>query len=154
MKKLILIILLIFSYNCSKGKTYTITGTLIEIRTDHEEFIIHHDEIPGFMMAMTMPFKLNDASYLNQFKIGDSLKFNLIINDQNVFADDFELLGEGTINPNQEIWDDDYAPIEVGEILTDITLLSLDSNNSLKLFTSLLSLILKGMSTEYSPSSL
>ena len=128
MKKLILIILLIFSYNCSKGKTYSVTGTLIEIKTDHKEFIIHHDEIPGFMMAMTMPFKLNDTLYLNQFEIGDSLKFNLTINDQNVFADDFKLLGKGTINSNQGIWDDDYAPIEIGEVLTDITLLNLDSN--------------------------
>ena len=62
-------------------------------------------------MAMTMPFKLNDTLYLNQFEIGDSLKFNLRINDQNVFADDFELLGKGTINSNQGIWDDDYLSL-------------------------------------------
>ena len=54
-------------------------------------------------MAMTMPFKLNDTLYLNQFEVGDSLKFNLTINDQNVFADDFKLLGKGTINSNQGI---------------------------------------------------
>ena len=74
MKKLILIILLIFSYNCSKKKTYPVTGTLIEIKADHKEFIIHHDEIPGFMMAMTMPFKLNDTGNLFSLKSMSDVK--------------------------------------------------------------------------------
>ena len=72
MKKIILILILIISYNCSDKKTYSVTGTLIEIKSDDNEFIIHHDEIPGFMIAMTMPFKLIDNSYLNKFEIGDN----------------------------------------------------------------------------------
>ena len=128
MKKIILILILIISPNCSEKKTYSVTGTLIEINNDTNEFIIHHDEIPGFMMAMTMPFKLNDSKYLNKFKIGDSLKFNLIIDGPNAFSDNFELLGKGTMNADQGVWDDEYAPIEIGKILTDITLLNVDSN--------------------------
>ena len=127
MKKIILFFILIFTFNCSDRKIYSVTGTLLEIKYDHNEFIIHHDEIPGFMMAMTMPFKLQDSTFLNEFEIGDSLKFNLIIDNQNTFANNFKLLGKGTIN-NQDTWSDEYTPIEIGQILSDITLLDTDSN--------------------------
>ena len=128
MKKIILILILIISYNCSDKKTYSVTGTLIEIKSDDNEFIIHHNEIPGFMIAMTMPFKLINNSYLNKFEIGDSLKFNLIIDEKYAFADNFKLLGKGTIKSNESMWDDEYEPVEIGEILTNITLLDVDSN--------------------------
>ena len=76
----ILPILLIICLNCG-NKSYKVYGTIIEIRSKTNEFLIHHDEIPGFMMAMSMPFKLADSLDINRFQVGDSLKFILEIKE-------------------------------------------------------------------------
>ncbi len=113
---------------CFGKKVYHVKGTIIEIRMKSNEFLIHHDEIPGFMMAMTMPFKLADSLDINRFVIGDSLKFRLEIKEEKAFANSLQLLGKGTLPELVNIWDDEYTPLDIGEIFTDVTLLDLDSN--------------------------
>ncbi|SVD04866.1 uncharacterized protein METZ01_LOCUS357720, partial [marine metagenome] len=90
--------------------------------------LIHHDEIPGFMMAMTMPFILADSLDINRFQIGDSLQFYLIIENKKSIANDFQLLGKGTILESDAMWEDEYTPLDIGEIITNVNLLDLDSN--------------------------
>jgi len=123
--KIILIFIIFFS--CSKYKTYNVKGTIIEIRPIKNEFLIHHDEIPGFMMAMTMPFKLEDSSYINKFNIGDSVQFQLKITNKIALSNHFIKLGKGTLPKSNDIWDDNYSPIDIGEILSDVNLLNTDS---------------------------
>ena len=55
MKKIILLPIILFLLDCSENKSYSVHGTILEVRKESNEFLIHHDEIPGFMMAMTMP---------------------------------------------------------------------------------------------------
>ena len=114
--------------DCSSKKSYSVRGTIIEVRKDSNEFLIHHDEIPGFMMAMTMPFRLADSLDINKYQVGDSLQFRLIMGEKRAFASGFQLLGKVTLPVPDDMWDDEYAPLEIGEIFTDITLLDLDSN--------------------------
>ena len=118
---------LLLAIGCSK-KSYPVRGTIIEVRKDSNEFLIHHDEIPGFMMAMTMPFKLADSLDINRFEVGDSLKFHLEMNENKAYAADFQLLGKGTLPESDDMWDDEYTPLEIGEIFTNVTFLDLDSN--------------------------
>ena len=77
MKKLLFSIILLILLDCSGKKSYPVRGTIIEVRKETNVFLIHHDEIPNFMMAMTMPFKLTDSLDINRFGVGDSLKFRL-----------------------------------------------------------------------------
>ena len=101
----------------------------MEIRHKSNEFLIHHDEIPGLMMAMTMPFKLADSLDINRFGVGDSLKFRLEMKEEKAFAASFQLLGKGTLPESDNIWDDEYSPLEIGEIFSNATFLDLDSHN-------------------------
>lgn len=103
-------------------------GTIIEVRRESNEFLIHHDEIPGFMMAMTMPFKLADSTDIGKYHSGDSLEFRLVMKDKKTFAKDFTLLGKGTIPVPDDMWSDEFTPLEIGEIFDDVTFLDLDSN--------------------------
>ena len=114
--------------DCSSKKSYSVRGTIIEVRKDSNEFLIHHDEIPGFMMAMTMPFRLADSLDINKYQVGDSLKFKLIMGENRAIASGFQLLGKGTLQVPDDMWDDEYTALEIGELFTDITLLDLDSN--------------------------
>ena len=128
MKKLLLTIILLILLDCSGKKSYPVRGTLIQVREESNEFLIHHDEIPNFMMAMTMPFKLADSLDMNRYSVGDSLKFRLEMKEEKAFANNFQLLGKGTLPETDNLWDDEYTPIKIGDIFSNATFLNLDSN--------------------------
>jgi len=125
----ILPILLIICLSCS-NKSYKVYGTIIEIRYNTNEFLIHHDEIPGLMMAMTMPFSIQDSTDILRYSIGDSVHFFLTIDTDQALASDFQFLGKGTIPNLEDDWEEDqYTPQDIGSIFTDCTFLDTDSNN-------------------------
>ena len=126
--KFIITLSLLLAIGCSK-KSYPVRGTILEVRKESNEFLIHHDEIPRFMMAMTMPFKLADSLDINRFEVGDSLKFHLEMNANKAYAANFQLLGKGTLTETDDMWDDEYPPLEIGQIFTNVTFLDLDSND-------------------------
>ena len=128
MKILLLSTALLILSGCNKGKNYPVRGTIIEVRKKTNEFLIHHDEIPNFMMAMTMPFKLTDSLDINRFGVGDSLKFRLEMKEKGAFATNFQLLGKGTLPETDNLWDDEYTPLEIGSIFANATFLDMDSN--------------------------
>ena len=128
MKKLLLTIILLILLDCSGKKSYPVRGTIIQVREESNEFLIHHDEIPNFMMAMTMPFKLADSLDINRYGVGDSLKFRLEMKEEKAFANNFKLLGKGTLPETDNSWNDEYTPLEIGDIFSNATFLNLDSN--------------------------
>ena len=127
MKQILIFTILIF-FSCSNRKTYNVIGTLLDIRSQTNQFVIHHDEIPNFMMAMTMPFTLLDSSDIYKYRVGDSLIFKLVIENEKAYAKDFKYQGKGTIPRSSDIFYDEYAPISIGEIFDDVELLNTDSN--------------------------
>lgn len=61
-----------------KAKTHTVTGTVVSVNLKLGEARIAHDEIPGFMEAMTMPFPVADPSELAKLKPGDQIRATLV----------------------------------------------------------------------------
>ncbi len=55
---------------------YSAHGTVKSIDPDKKKLSIAHDDIPGFMKAMTMPFVVNDPSMLATIAVGDSVDFS------------------------------------------------------------------------------
>ena len=80
------------------------------------------------MMAMTMPFKLADSLDINRYGVGDSLKFHLEMKEEKTYANNFQLLGKGTLPETDNLLDDEYTPLEIGGIFNDATFLDMDSN--------------------------
>ena len=69
---------------CSEPKpplTYEVTGEVVELRGPHE-LVVAHDDIAGFMDAMTMPFPVDDPDLLTGIKPGDRIRGTLVIRDQ------------------------------------------------------------------------
>jgi len=128
MKILLFPTILLILFGCNREKNYLVRGTLIEVRKETNEFLIHHDEIPRFMMAMTMPFKLADSLDINRFEVGDSLKFRLNMKNDKAFATNFQLLGRGTLPETDNSWDDEYDPLDIGDIFANANFLDVDSN--------------------------
>jgi hypothetical protein len=41
----------------ANARQYTLVGQIFEVRSGGAELVIRHDDIPGFMPGMTMPFR-------------------------------------------------------------------------------------------------
>ena len=100
-------------------------GVVLDKFPERNELSIHHDEIPNFMMAMTMNFKLAKHLKTSTFEIGDSVHFKLFIDENNIYSDYFQIIDNVEIKENDdEDWfsdNEEYSPIRIGEKFTDVT---------------------------------
>jgi Cu/Ag efflux protein CusF len=56
---------------CSRARHYELRGQILAVDRERQEITISHDDIRGFMPAMTMPFKVKDARLLEGRHAGD-----------------------------------------------------------------------------------
>ncbi len=61
--------------------TYSTRGTVKWIADDKKRVRIHHDDIPGFMKAMTMPFDVMKPELLAGIAKGDRVAFTFEMQD-------------------------------------------------------------------------
>jgi Cu/Ag efflux protein CusF len=59
------------------AKFVTGEGTVIALVTASHQIVVDHEEIKGFMDAMTMGYKVNSPSLLKELKPGDKVRFTI-----------------------------------------------------------------------------
>ena len=69
--------LLALLIGCTTQPTFIVEGTVVEVQT--EQVVIDHDEIAGFMGAMTMPFDVSDPALLEGLEPGDKVVGRLVV---------------------------------------------------------------------------
>jgi protein SCO1 len=62
-------------------RTYELTGVILGIDNERRQVLVRHDEIPGFMVAMTMPFEVQDPSELDGRERGDRIRATLVVDE-------------------------------------------------------------------------
>ena len=62
-------------------KTYVLTGRIISKLPSKQLLIINNDDIPGFMPAMTMDYKVADGQQIAGLKPGDTICADLVVNE-------------------------------------------------------------------------
>lgn len=71
-------------------KVYKLHGKVVSTNSATGEVTLNHDAIPGFMDAMTMPYKLKDPSILTELHAGDIINADVLVsqgNDATVLID-------------------------------------------------------------------
>jgi Cu/Ag efflux protein CusF len=58
-----------------RAPRYTTRGTVEELRTERQQIVIHHEDVPGYMPAMTMPFSVEDAALFEGLAVGQRVEF-------------------------------------------------------------------------------
>src|SRR4051794_39067814 len=56
---------------------HLVRGVVKKIEPAENSITIQHEEIPKYMAAMTMPFKVKDAKELDGVQVGDTIWFRL-----------------------------------------------------------------------------
>jgi protein SCO1/2 len=75
------------------ARQYTLTGQVLEVRTDRAELVIRHQDIPGFMPAMTMPFKVKEVEAARARVAGDLVRATLNVTDEEAWLSSIEKTG-------------------------------------------------------------
>ena len=71
-----------------QGKRYELNGTVVSVDKPHSSAIISHEEIKGYMEAMTMSYSLKDAWPLDVMKPGDQIQATLVVTDNSAWLED------------------------------------------------------------------
>jgi protein SCO1 len=106
---------------------YPLAGKVIEVDAPNRKITIAHEDIPGFMPAMTMPFVLleKDAALLEGVGPGDEVSATLVAPDSRYWLEDLVVVRKGVLDP-------DAAPrprsheAHPGDALPDVALVDQD----------------------------
>ena len=79
-------------------KVYKLRGKVVSTDPATGEATLNHDAIPGFMGAMTMPYKLKDANILPELHPGDVITADLLVSQDpnaDVLLDHIVVIAQG-----------------------------------------------------------
>ena len=65
-------------------RTFELRGQVLAVRPNNE-VLVKHDDIKGFMPAMTMPYKVRDAELLRHTAPGDLISATLVVADNDAW---------------------------------------------------------------------
>jgi protein SCO1/2 len=84
----------LFLAGCGKGTTatekvrrYDTHGIVQGISPDRETIDIQHEDIPGFMPSMTMPFSVHDRKEISDLKLGEPISFRVTVTEKELLVD-------------------------------------------------------------------
>ena len=102
-------------------RDFTVRGVVRETRPAISQLVVKHQEIPGYMDAMTMPFKVRDPKILENVKAGDEITFQLHVTDKDHWIEGLKIVGIGESElplPKKVL---DIAPFKPGDPLPALT---------------------------------
>jgi Cu(I)/Ag(I) efflux system periplasmic protein CusF len=74
------------------ANTDWVAGEVVKVDPARKIVTLKHERIPSIDMdAMTMPFKVKDATQLKTLKIGDKVHFHVIVEDGELFLHHLEV---------------------------------------------------------------
>ncbi len=76
------------------AKSYTAQGVVEQIAPDRSSVTIHHQNIPGYMMEMTMDFPVQNTNELNGISPGDNITFTLVVTEKDDWVKNIQRVGQ------------------------------------------------------------
>jgi protein SCO1/2 len=93
-------VFVVFVAACAGGsdkRQYTLQGQVLSVAADKLEASIKHEEITGFMPAMTMPYKASDARQFEHLTAGDLITATLVVVSNGAYLTDVKKVGEAPL---------------------------------------------------------
>jgi protein SCO1 len=99
---------------------YQVTGLVVEVKPEEKSVKIKHDEVPGYMKAMTMFFDVKDTNELAGIEAGDPVSFRMIVTETYGWIEQIKKTGPKrndapTTGPLRLV--QDVEPLQVGDPL-------------------------------------
>jgi protein SCO1/2 len=84
----ILLPFLFLSLHVLASQKYEVSGVLLQFDKEHRTMSVSCHEIPGYMDAMVMPFRVRDSKMLLGLEPGMTIDFSLVVDKSSSFAED------------------------------------------------------------------
>lgn len=81
----------------SNEKVFEVRGVVRSIDSDGTGAMIEHEDIPGFMPSMTMPFTVKDPEELKRFSAGDGVVFRFFVGDSDAWIGNLRPIDAATL---------------------------------------------------------
>lgn len=114
------------SSTASSFKIYKLRGKVVSTAPATGEVTLNHEAIPGFMEAMTMPYKLKDANILSELHPGDVITADLLVSqnaDGDVLLDHIVVVGQARADYKPKV---SYHVPAAGDAVPDFMLRNQD----------------------------
>jgi protein SCO1 len=82
----------------STYKTYSLRGKIVSTNAATSEITVSHEAIPGFMEAMTMPYRVKNRNIVSDLHPGDVITADLLVSqsdDADVYLDHIVVIAQG-----------------------------------------------------------
>jgi protein SCO1/2 len=89
---------------CSRApeaRTYEVRGQILGINPERQEVLMNHEDIPGFMPAMTMAYRVQDPALLEGKQPGDLITATLVVEEVNGYLSTLTTTGRAPLDPSQ-----------------------------------------------------
>ena len=107
----------------SARTNYQVKGTVKELKVDGRTVVIQHEEVPGYMPAMTMPFKVKNTNELDNLQPEDRVSFRMVVTSDEGWIENVIRLGTAKVDtlPSVESFRRvrDVDPLKVGDLMPD-----------------------------------
>ncbi|MBI4886862.1 MAG: SCO family protein [Acidobacteria bacterium] len=91
---------LLLASSCSRApepRRYELHGQILGIDRDRREVLVDHEDIKGFMPAMTMPYKVSDPAMLDGRQPGDLITATLVVEEVQAYLSAMATTGHAPI---------------------------------------------------------
>jgi protein SCO1/2 len=114
--------------SCSKApdqRTFTLQGQVLSLDAPRKLVTVKHEEITGFMPAMTMPYEVADAKALDALTPGDLINAKLVVFSNGAHLVDIKKVGTAPLEkppadvPNPPAASSGFELLKPGEAVPD-----------------------------------
>jgi protein SCO1/2 len=113
------------SRRSANEKRYELKGKVVAVNKTDRTVTIAHEDIAGYMPAMTMPFKIKDDASLEIVAPGDQIAATLVVDDLSSWLEDLVITKEAVADPNAKSSDGLVEP-KAGDEVPDFGLTNQD----------------------------
>jgi protein SCO1 len=132
---LVCLLVLVSACSAPDRHEYTLQGQVLSIAADHKEANIKHEDIAGFMPAMTMPYKVRDPQQYANLAPGDLITATLVVGQTEAHLSKIDKTGHAPIENTGGPAITDSQILKTGDAVPDTKLV--DENNAPRPLTSL-----------------
>lgn len=88
--------------NSADRREFKLQGQVLALTADHMEANIKHEDIVGFMPAMTMPYKVRDAKEFASVGPGDLINATLVVVSNDAYLKDVKKVGTAPLEKTSD----------------------------------------------------
>jgi protein SCO1/2 len=79
-------------------KRFPMQGRVVAVDKDDNKMTVQHGDIPGFMSAMTMPYRVKNPQVLSTVKPDDNISGEVVVDDTGAYLDNITVVSKSGQN--------------------------------------------------------